>query len=73
MKLIIEKTSKIVTLNGTPVRLWEGETESGIPVTAFVALVRVASDEDCSQFERELLEQRAPSAAAEAIPHSLVI
>ena len=30
MKITIENTDKIVTLNGVPARIWEGKTDSGI-------------------------------------------
>lgn len=74
MKITIESTSKIVELNGnTPARVWEGTTESGIPVHCFIARVAVQEDQNCSQFERELQEQRAPSAVVEAIPLRMIL
>ena len=30
MKMIIESTSKVVTLNGVPARIWDGKTENGV-------------------------------------------
>ena len=56
MKLIIESTSKLVVVDGVPARIWEGHTDTGIPVHCFVT--RVAA-----QIERELQEHRAPSIA----------
>ena len=61
MKLTIESTSQTVSLNGIEARIWEGHTESGIPVHCFVTRVAVHQDLDCSQFEKELQEHRAPS------------
>jgi hypothetical protein len=65
MKITLESTTKIVTLETAtghvPARLWEGVTESGIPVHAFITRIAVHKDLDASQFERELEEQRAPS------------
>jgi hypothetical protein len=72
LQLIIENTKKIVrlALNGVdvPVRIWEGRTAGGIPVHCFIARVAVNDDQDCSQFDRELQEYRAPSAEVAAIP-----
>lgn len=62
MKVTLESTSKIVDLNnGVQARLWEGHTESGIEVHAFITRIAVDKEADTSQFERELLEQRPPS------------
>lgn len=62
MKIAIESTSKIVTINGIDGRIWEGHTESGIPVHCFITRIAVHDTEDASEFERELQECRAPSA-----------
>lgn len=65
MKVTLESTDKtieLVTPTGrVPARIWEGQTESGIPCHAFVTRIAVHKDEDSSQFERELQEQRPPS------------
>ena len=73
MKLQIESTTKIVQVNGVPARIWEGETESGIPVHCYVTRVAVASDADHEEFERELEEHRVPSVDVQAIPLSLIL
>jgi hypothetical protein len=73
MKLTIEQTSKIVHLDGVPARLWEGRTESGIPVHCYITRVAVRDDLDLSQFEQELSEQKAPSAEMAAIPLRLIL
>ena len=73
MKVTLESTTKIVELNGVPARIWEGQTDSGIAVHAYVTLIAVHKDDDASQFERELQECRAPSPAARAIDPRLVI
>jgi len=73
MKINLESTTKIVTLNGVPARIWEGKTESGIPVHAYVTRIAVARDQDCSEFERELQEHRAPSVDVAAIPLRLLL
>jgi hypothetical protein len=61
MKVTLESTSQIVQFDGAEARVWEGETDSGIKVTAFVTRVAVDKDDDTEQFERELKEQRAPT------------
>jgi acyl-CoA hydrolase len=73
MILTIHNTSKVVEVNGVPARIWEGQTDTGIKVHCYVTRVAVHQDEDCSQFERELAEQRAPSAVVEAIPLRLIL
>lgn len=56
MKLILEATGTIETVNGCPSRIWKGKTESGIEVTCWIPIVRVRRDADNSEFERELRE-----------------
>lgn len=79
MKITVESTSKIVELlsagavHGVPARLWEGRTESGIPVHVFITRIAVANDRDTAQFEQELLEVRAPSADVQAYPLRMVL
>jgi hypothetical protein len=73
MKLTIENTTKTVELNGIPARIWEGHTESGIAVHCYITRVSVRNDSDCSQFEKELQEQRKPSFDVEAIPLRMIL
>lgn len=78
MKIIIESTSKVVHLEsglaaGVPARIWEGHTESGIPVHCYITRIAAPLDADCSQFERELQSHAAPSAAIQAIPLRLIL
>jgi len=77
MKVTLESTTKIVTLvvdgKSVPARIWEDVTERGIRCHAYVTRIAVHQDDDASQFEAELKEQRQPSAAIEAIPLRLVV
>jgi hypothetical protein len=78
MKLEIESTTKlvdVVTETGAvvPARLWEGETDSGIPVFCYITRVQVRRDQDLSQFEAELRECRVPSLEALAIPFRMIL
>lgn len=84
MKITIESTTKIVTLqtrNGDiQARVWQGETEAGVPVQAFIT--RIAPeipesdpriDELTKQFEQELFRQADPRPTVEAIPLRFII
>lgn len=73
MKIVLESTTKIVELNGVPARVWEGYTESGIPVHAFITRIAVHKNEDRQQFEAELQECKVPSADVASIPFRLII
>ena len=61
MIIILESTSEIVEVNNVPARIWEGETDSGIKVYALITRIAVGRSEDTEQFDKELLEQKAPS------------
>ena len=80
MKISIESTGKIVTLTnwptaGMPARIWEGQTENGVPVICFITRIAVGKDakkETLRLFESELQEHRPPSAEAEAFPLRMI-
>ncbi len=65
MTVTLHATTKIVELKTAdgivPARIWEGATDSGIPVHAFITRIAVHKSDDASEFERELQEQRPPS------------
>lgn len=84
MKITIESTDKIVELVGNdiaaPTRVWQGFTESGIPVQVFVT--RIAPeiprshpkiDELTAEFERDLQRQADARPSVEAIPLRMII
>jgi hypothetical protein len=73
MKITIENTTKLVELNGVPARIWEGHTDTGIPVHCFITRIAVKEGLDCTQFERELAEQRKPSFEIDAIPLRMIL
>jgi hypothetical protein len=60
MKITIESTTKIVSVNGIDCRLWEGETSSGVKVEALIPRIAARKGQDLTQFEAELKEQREP-------------
>ena len=56
MKLTIESTDILSSLNGCPVRIWNGRTESGVGCIVYVAMIQVPS-RDSKEFERALLKE----------------
>ena len=73
MTMTIRSTTKVVTLDGIPCRICEGETASGVKVHCFIPRVAVAEGQDVSQFEAELSAQRPPSPELEAIPLRMIL
>jgi hypothetical protein len=73
MKIIVENTTKIVELNGVPARVWEGETDSGIPVHCFITRISPQTHEGIDDFEKELQEVKPPSVAVKAYPISIIL
>lgn len=82
MKVTLENTTSMVEIKaGTvgeaiPARIWQGKTDSGIPVFCFITRVLVEDGqppEVHEQFARELKEARAPDEAAKAIPLRLIL
>lgn len=84
MKITIENTSKIVLLNlnggEVPARVWQGQTESGIPVQAFITRIAPEipqSDPDIDaktvEFEMELTRCADPRTTVQAIPRLLFL
>ena len=73
MKITLQNTTRIVSLNGVPARIWEGETAAGIKCIAFITRIAVAEGADQTQFNRELAEQSAPSSEAESFPLRMVL
>lgn len=63
MTVTLHSTEKIVTLHAgadgdVPARIWEGTTDSGIKVHAFITRIAVHKELDSAQFEKELQETR---------------
>lgn len=73
MKIEIESTEKIVELNGVPARIWDGKTDSGIPIHCFVTRISPQTHENIEQFEEEFKEQKAPSADILSYPLRMVL
>ena len=60
MKLTIESTGVLATVDGVRCRTWKGKTESGIEVIVLVHRMMVPAAVDQEPFERELTEQVSP-------------
>lgn len=66
MKITIESTDKMIEIrNGRSGhfcqgRLWEGKTESGIPIQCVIIRVATPGQENQEQFVKELRECRPP-------------
>lgn len=61
MRIQIEPTDKIVTLDGIQCRLWNGVTEDGTHVFLLVHRIGVHVDEDATKFTQALKEMDQPS------------
>lgn len=74
MRVTLQSTSRLVTVNGVDGRVWEGKTESGIEIVAVITRIAAPAGADLSQFERELQETKSPSDAAVMVcPTRMVI
>jgi hypothetical protein len=74
MQITIRNTSKIVTINGVPARIWEGESASGIKVHCYVTRIAIDKTETrTAEFERELQEQSPMSLEIQAIPLRMIL
>lgn len=74
MTVTMRSTAEIVMLNDdVPARVWEGTTESGIKVAVLVTRIAAHKSEDLAQFERELIEQPAPSTMPRVFPLRMIL
>lgn len=74
MKMTLESTTRMTTVNGAPARIWEGKTEGGTRVFAAVTLVAAATEDDQTELRRDLSEHRPPSPdSSVAIPANFVL
>ena len=68
MRVRLESTEQIVTIAvhgaSVPARVWEGTTENGVRCFALITRIAVHKDDNAAEFERDLQEHKAPSAAA---------
>jgi hypothetical protein len=60
MRLTIESTNMITTIDGRPCRIWKGRTESGREVDVFVHRIATADLAAQAELEREMIEMGRP-------------
>lgn len=77
MKVTLESTSKLVELQTprgvVPARIWQGTTESGIEVHAYITRISVHEDANQAEFQRDLQEHSTPWPGVEAIPLRMIL
>lgn len=62
MIIHVHNTSEITVLDGVECRIWEGTTDGGVEVVAFIPRLVTRRDQDASELEAELVEKPAPRA-----------
>lgn len=72
MKAKLHSTQKIVRINGQPCRVWEGTTDKGVPMIAFIFRVAAEIGYDHEEFEADLLDSAPPSPGADYFPAVMV-
>jgi hypothetical protein len=60
MRLTIESTGVITTIDGVPCRLWRGRTDSGREVDVFIHRFATADPAAQRELEADLLDQGPP-------------
>jgi hypothetical protein len=79
MNITITSTTKIVHFNGIPTRIWEGHTDTGIPVHCFITRITAVVEADEKQYEvekqfnAELLQCEPPSVDVSHYPLYLIL
>ena len=58
MKITLEQTSQMVDVNGVTCRVWEGETEKGIKISALIPRIAVATTQNTSRSLRRNSRRR---------------
>lgn len=56
MKITIESTDQLAWISGVECRIWQGLSESGVPVYCYIPLIAVPPNHDDEAFQRELRE-----------------
>ena len=60
MRLTLESTDVVSSIDGKPARVWKGRTEAGAECLVFVARIAVDERQDAREFEEELLRMPDP-------------
>ena len=73
MKVMLQSTTMVIQVNGVPCRIWEGRTDSDIPVQALILRVAIPEGANHAQFRAELTECVPPSEGVSAFPLRMVL
>lgn len=73
MKVTLESTTRIITVNGIEMRVWEGETANGVKCHAYIPRIACEHTADSQEFDRDLLEYAAPSPEIAALPLRMIL
>jgi hypothetical protein len=73
MKMTIESTDLIGTVNGVQARIWKGTTERGVKVQVLISRIGVLAGEDEAQFKEELEQVHAPMTEPLAFPMRMLL
>ena len=73
MKLTLESTPHVLTVDGVKCRLWRGTTENGAQVVAFIHRLAFEASALPDEMVRELVEVHAPHVTMAADPLAVVL
>lgn len=76
MQVILKPTTKVVEINGVEARIWEGKTDKGIIVHAYITRIAIDNnepEENQKDFYNELQQRASPTPAIQSIPLRLLI
>lgn len=73
MKITIEATETLTEIDGVPVRLWQGVTDSGIFCKVFVHRIAVHKDANTAELDAELKSVDAPRGGPNYVPLPLAL
>jgi hypothetical protein len=69
MKMRIEATGLLTTIDGVPARLWIGVTAGGIPCRVYLCGLEARAEDDVERLEREMFDTLPPG---KHVPQALV-
>jgi hypothetical protein len=74
MKITIESTTREITINGMPARVWQGTSAGGVPVWCAITRIAIPIDANALEFDAELRECAPPGVdAVRAFPLRMVL
>lgn len=73
VKLTLHNTNQVVFIDGIEARIWEGNTDKGVPVSCLIARIAVDNDDDHTEFDRDLRETPAPKPTIHAWSNRMLL